>query len=511
MTDRASPSVMDRPLSVADAARRDRTRRDGDTGTDSTSLAAAAGARSRLGVLRHRDFFWVWVGAMGSSIGTWMESVGVQWVMTQRTTAPEWIAAGRPSANLMLGYLSACLLLPMLFLGLAGGVAADRVNRKALLLVTQFMLMLIAGALCAASFLGHASPAVLLGLSVLQGSVMAFNVPAWQVLTPRLVPREELHRAINLNSVQFNIARVVGPALAGVLMAMRGPTVLFAVNFLSFLGILAAVARTPDAPAPSRAGASARHEVLEAVRFVFHNKGPCRVFLGLVVFSLCAAPLLRMLSLVVSRVYHAEEAAYGTMLSAMGVGAVLGGIALKFVPAWYPRHHLIPASLLGGGVSMVLFAASPTFAWGSLFMLFSGVFWLWSFSVSITALQLLVSDEMRGRVMAVSNTAVFGAMPIGSVLAGWIGDLAEAHAPASVADPKALGVQAGIGVMALVLTAASAVMLTWRTPEIDELGPGDGGRRRIPGFWRGLTAGSHRPARARRDAENPAQEPPAVV
>ncbi len=462
---------------------------------------------SRWGVLRHRDYFWVWIGSMGSSIGTWMESVGVQWVVTEQTRALEWTLAGRPSANMMLGYLAACLLVPMLLLSLPGGVLADRVNRKKLLIVTQFMLMLIAGALMLLSATGLMTPAALLLISIAQGTVMAFNVPAWQVLTPRLVPRDELHKAINLNSIQFNIARVVGPALAGVLLHKSGATVLFAVNFASFLGILAAVARTPDAPAPERASAHPIDEIKEAVRFTFHNRGPFRVFVGMVLFSICAAPVLRMLSLFVVNVYGAEEAAFGTMLSVMGIGAVFGALALKFVPAWYPRHHLIPASILGGGVSITLFAATSSFWLGAVWMFFVGVFWLLSFSVGITALQLLVSDEMRGRAMAVQNAAVFGAMPLGSLVAGLIGDSVEALNLGS--NPTALGVQLGIGLVAFVLVVAGTVMLIWRTPEIDALQPGDPGYDPTPGFWRGLTASAHRPPRARE--EQPLiQEPPTV-
>lgn len=457
-------------------------------------------------MLRHKDYFWVWLGAMGSSIGTWMESVGVQWVMTERTKSPEWLAAGGEGPNLMLGYLAAALLLPMLVFGLPGGLMADRVNRKKLLIHTQFLLMLVAVAFMVLSALGRLTPALMLLLSVAQGSIMAFNVPAWQVLTPRLVPRDELHKAINLNSLQFNLARVVGPALGGMLMASYGPTVLFLVNTLSFLGILAAVSRTPDAPAPPRTGASAWDEVKHAISFVFHNRGPRRVFWGMVIFSVCAAPMLRMLSLFVAEVYGREESTFGSMLAVMGLGAVLGSLALKFVPAWYPRHHLIPVSLLGGGLSIGAFAATPSLALGAVSMCFVGVFWLWSFSVSITALQLLVDDAMRGRVMAVSNTAVFGAMPLGSVLAGALGDgVAQV-----VGGPgaKALGVQVGIGALALVLAAAAAVMLTWRTPEIDGIGPGDAGYDRQPGFWRGLTAAGHRPA-GERDY-TPVEEPPTV-
>src|SRR5262249_16224211 len=144
-----------------------------------------------------------------------------------------------------------------LILGIPGGLVADRVNRKRLLLATQTSMMVIAGLLAAASHWGWATPLVLIGLSLLQGVTLAFNTPAWQVLTPRLVPREELTEAIALNGLQFNLARVLGPALGGVLMAAYGPTVLFVVNTASFVAVLLPVAITPDAPGLGSDGTSA--------------------------------------------------------------------------------------------------------------------------------------------------------------------------------------------------------------------------------------------------------------
>ncbi|HVZ95015.1 MAG TPA: MFS transporter, partial [Phycisphaerales bacterium] len=436
----------------------------------------------------------------------WMEGVGVRWVMTDRAKKPEWVDADLPSVNLMLGYLAAALLVPMFVFGIPGGVVADRVNRKKLLLLTQFLMMMIAASLLTASVLDKASPTFLLVLSALQGTVMAFNIPAWQVLYPRLVPRDELPRAINLNSLQFNLARVIGPALGGFLLAYS-TSLLFAVNTLSFVGVMAAVAFTPDAPAPKRETRHPFHEAMDALRFVFRRKGPRRVLWGLVVYGFCANPVLQMMPLFITDVYNREAGAYGILLSTMGVGAVIGGLAMRLVPAWYPRHHLIPLSVFLGGLSIVLFAAFPSFQLGAAFMFFVGWFWLWSFSIGFTALQLLVADEMRGRVLAVSNTLVFGAMSLGSVAAGAIGDFV--HHFNGIANPQALGVQLGVGIMALILTAAGFVMLTWRTPEIDDLKPGDPGFESAPGFWRGITGAAHRPAPTGRP-EPPMHEPPSV-
>lgn len=452
-----------------------------------TAAPPPPGRPSRLGVLRHRAFRNVWLGAFASSIGGWMEMMGVQWVMTVQTLSPEWVAAGRPGATLMLGYLSAAQLGPTLLLGLWGGLIADRVDRKKLLMTTQVIMMFIAAGLLAASALGHLTPIVMIVLSFLHGTAMAFNMPAWQVLTPRLVPREELTKAITLNGMQFNMARVIGPALAGVLLAQFGATVLFAVNTLSFLAVLLAVASTPPAPAPPRSDARAWHQIREAMSFTFHHRGPLAVFTALVLFSALAAPLVRMLPVFVQEVYHAEERTYGLLLSLMGAGAVVGGIAIRWLPSWYPKHHFIPLSVMGGGAMIAAFSAMESVPAAGFFIFLSGAFWLWAFNSSMAAMQLLVDDRMRGRVMAICNTAVFGAMPLGSIAAGWI-----SHVVSGRAD-SGWGTQVGVGSLAVVLATAGLVMLIWRTPEVDGLRPGDPGFERRPGLWRGIAAHAHRP------------------
>lgn len=445
------------------------------------SAASAPPARGPWGgVLRFPAFRWVWFGAMGSSVGTWMEGVGVQWLMAEQT-----------SSTVMLGWLAAAQLGPMLLLGLPAGVLVDWVDRRAMLLVTQAAMMVIAGLLAAASAFGFATPEVLIGLGLVNGVAMAFNTPAWQVLSPRLVPREELHRAIALMGMQFNLARVVGPAIAGVLMARYNATLLFALNAVSFVGVMLAVRATPPAPPPPPppGGRAPLAEAREALRFGFGHAGVRAALISLVIFSMLAAPFQRMLPLFVSEVYREGEATYGLLLSAVGVGAVLGGLSLGRLPGWYPRHHLIPLAMLCTGAAMTAFCAATTATWGGIFSLVAGFFWIWSFSSLMTSVQLLVPDAMRGRVLSVVNMAMFGAMPLGSVLSAVLGE----RAAAGLGGGSDLAVQLGVGTLTLALTLAGLVLLIWRTPELDDLRPGDHGHTRRPGLWAGVSASGHRP------------------
>lgn len=431
------------------------------------------------GVLRHREFRWVWFGAMGSSLGTWMEGVGVQWLMAEQT-----------ASAVMLGILAAAQLGPMLLLGMPAGLLVDRVDRRAMLLATQAVMMTIAALLAAASAGGWATPGVLLALMLANGVAMAFNTPAWQTLAPRLVPRDELPRAIALLGAQFNVARVLGPAIAGIVMAQLGAVLLFTVNALSFVGVLLAVRATAPAPAERAPGSPSWIEVREVLTFVRDHRGVRQVMISLLVLSALAAPLQRMLPLFVSDVYGAEESTYGALLAALGVGAVLGAWALGRLPAWYPRHHIIPLSLALAGASIVAFSAAPGPGLGAVCAASSGFFSLWGLSSMRTSVQLLTPDAMRGRVLALFSMAMFGALPVGSVLAAVVG----ARLAAWCGGGAALAMQLGVGSFAALLTVAGVALLIWRTPEIDELAPGEPGYARRAGLWAGVSASGHRPS-----------------
>jgi MFS family permease/DNA-directed RNA polymerase subunit RPC12/RpoP len=410
-----------------------------------------------------------------------MEGTGIRWIVGSTT-----------GSAFMLGYLSTAQTAPMLLLGLVGGLAADRFNRKKLLLVTQFAMMLIAALLMVCSYFdyfGMNVAWVLIGISIGQGIAVAFNIPAWQVLTPRLVPRHELTAAIMLNGLQFNFARIVGPAMAGPILVWsprHGATVLFLVNTLSFAGVLLGIAGTPDAPPPPRSEVSIWGQTQDALSFVFHNRGPRAVFLAMTIFAMLGAPLLTMMPLFVTKVYHLEADTFSTLMAILGAGAVAGVLAMRYIPAWYPKHHFIPMAITGGGVAIVLFSASPSFLLGAVCTFFAGAFWLWSFNSTFAAMQMLVDDHMRGRVMAVCNTAVFGVTPIGGLVAGVIGWAVTGD------GESARGVQIGVGAMAGLLVVAGLVMLTWRTPEVDGLRPGDPGYSRQPGLLLGVTGARHR-------------------
>jgi MFS family permease len=447
------------------------------------------GLGGRWGVLRNRHYRNVWIASFVSNCGNWMEMVGVQWAMEQSTGAAEWASAGRPGSAIMMGYLAAAQTGPIMLLGLLGGVVADRVDRRNLLLYTQTMMMVIAGALCVEGYRGAINPYVLIALGFLNGVVMAFNMPAWQVLTPRLVPRAELADAIVLNGLQFNMSRVLGPALAGALMSLPslGAPGLFLINTLSFLVVIGTVATTPKAPPPRDDEANPWALILEAFRFSFRKPGPRALVLAIALFSMFATPILRMLPIFVDEVYHENAKSFGLLLAIMGAGAVTGALSIKRVPAWYPRHHLIPLSVMMGGVMTGLTAAAPSLPWASIPMYFCGLFWMWTFNSSFAALQLLVEDRMRGRIMSIANVVSFGAMPIGALMCGVIASVLPEH------HAHGVRTQIGMVVLAGILVCCGVVMLIWRTPEVDGMErPATTPKNLAKRLVRGVTAHEHR-------------------
>lgn len=447
---------------------------------------------ARWGVLRHKHFRIFWTAAFVSFLGDWFEFVGTQWLVAEKTKSPLWAS--------MLG---AAQLVPTLVLGLFGGVVADRVNRRKLLVVTQGIMMVIALAFAAVVHFNLATPWVLLGLSLAQGITIVFNNPAWQVMVPRLVPREDLTKAITLQGMSFNTARAIGPAIAGFIMAAADPSVLFFVNALSFIGVMFATFKSPDAPALiSSKGLFdlkvIREDTRAAIRTVFTHKGIRAAMLATLVFASFATPVLRFLSLFVSEVYGRSEATFGVMTAIMGIGAVSGGFAMRLVPSWYPKHHFIPLSVMMGGLWIFLFSLEDNVYVACVFMYFVGLFWMWAFNSSMAALQMLVEDKERGRVLSVCNTVSLGLMPVGAFVATGIGEAGAALVKRH--DPtwwnSGLSTQIGIATVSIFLVGAGIVMLIWRTPEVDGLTPGQAGHARRPGFIRGVLAWAHKPTPA---------------
>jgi len=428
-----------------------------------------------VGVLRHRAFFFFWIGAFISNTGNWTENAAQSWAVTSQTR-------GDPHQGLMVEILQFADFCPVLLLALFAGVISDRVNRKVWLMFLQTTACLLGLGLAVAAFLGKATPWVVITFTFLEGIIWALNGPTIMAVTPTLAPRAELDRALALNSVQFNMARLCGPMISAGLIGGIGIAAAFTFNACTFLPLLAAVLFVvPSQPAPQRKNNnSILRDLREGLQFVWTHPGTRRLTIMSVIFMFLSAPLQGLLPVFAESVLHGGPTLFGLMLSAIGLGSILGAFLLSFIPSYYPRHHLIPLAMfifsaLGFAFS---FSKAPVMSLGILVA--CGTFWLLSLNPSNTANQLLATDQNRGRVLSVMLLAQQGGMPLGHLLAGFLTHY--------MSPPWVLRLMLGALLMVM------SVFVWLREPAIDSMQ-----RRQIPklsfldNVWEAITAYSHHP------------------
>jgi MFS family permease len=383
--------------------------------------------------LRNPNFRLFWSGNFLSNIGTWMQNVAQGWLVLSLTNSAFWLG--------VVGFAGS---IPFLLFTLFGGVIADRVNKRRLLLVTQSVMMLLAFALAALSWLKIITVWELVTLAFLNGMAMAMNAPSYQALVPRLVPREDLTNAIALNSAQFNMSRILGPTLGGYAMALVGVAGNFFLNGVSFLAVLWALTRIryPE-PEPSHYPGLFL-SLREGFAYVRGNP-QMRVLVWMTAAaSFFGIPFLTFIPYFARMELHVGETGLGWLMAASGLGAVLGAVTVAALGALRHRGAVVT---FGGVVffsAIIAFCYSHSFALSQCLLLFegySGILMISSFNVAI---QHLSSDQMRGRVMSIYATGFLGLPPLGALLAGEM----SRHIP----TPHALAAMAAIAATIFVGT-----------------------------------------------------------
>jgi MFS family permease len=408
--------------------------------------------------------------------GNWTENAAQSWAVTSQTV-------GNPHQAFLVEILQFADFCPVLLLALVAGAISDRVNRKKWLIILQTTAWVLGTGLAVAAFLGHATPWVVITFTFMEGIVWALNGPVFLATIPGLVPRNLLDRAIALNSVQFNMARLSGPMIAALIIATLGVTWAFAFNAATFLPLLVVlVIAMPNSPAPQRTGAaSMRREIREGLKFVWTGPGTRRLTIMGLVFMFLAAPLQGLLPVFAQSVLGGGPMLFGVMLSAIGLGSIIGALALSSLPAHYPRHHLIPLAMCVFAAIGLAFTLSTKPVLSLLILVGSGMFWLLSLNPVNTANQLLAIDANRGRVMSVMLLVQQGGMSLGHLCAGFL--------------THYLSPQWVLRLMLGTLLAVMVVFLFMREPAIDNLMR----RRRtekltvLGAIWEAITAHSHRP------------------
>ncbi|WP_300679598.1 MFS transporter [Nocardioides sp.] len=401
-----------------------------------STSSTPSGLRYAARAFAHRNYLLFWCGALGSNVGSWLANLAVPYVLFQLTGSALWVGAA-----------SVAQLLPGVLLGPWGGSLADRCDRRRVLLVTQTGMAVSASCLWLIWATGVATPwmfMVVLGMvSLFQG----VNLPVWQSFVNDLVPREDLSSAVALNSLQFNGARALGPALAGILIATLGPGWAFFLNGMSFVGVLLALAavRLPSAPAPPTPRPQVLRDFVAAVRYVGGQPGIQIAILLSVIVGVLGNPIFTLTVVFADDVFQVGALGLGLMGAALGAGSLLVAPLISGGIPGLTLGRITRLALPWYGVMLIGFALSGRYAVGCLLLVGVGMGFMALIASANTAIQLIVAGPVRGRVISVRIVVFSTSMPLGSALQGWVAD--QVGAPATVA---------GAGVLVLV----AAVLLS---------------------------------------------------
>jgi MFS family permease len=358
---------------------------------------------------QYRDFRLMWIGACTSSIGTWMQIAAQSWLVLKLSNSP-----------FLLGLDAFLGGIPIFLFSLIGGVVADRIERRKVLLISQCVQMGAAFLLTVLIAFHLVRVWQILCLSFVSGFAQAFGGPAYQALIPMLVSKEDMPNAIALQSIQFNVARVIGPALGGIALTQLGEKWCFGLNGLSFFAPIISLVMLKARFYPEKTSESILAGMKQGFGFIRSQ----RAMVSLMVLAFCmtalGVPMMTFLPVFAKDIFHQGPGMFTLFLSISGIGSIVGALT---VAALGNVHHkgriaLIMLICLGGGICGFALSAS---VWLSCLMLFiSGASLIAVFALVNSLVQLITTNEMRGRVMSIYNFAFRGGMPMGNLLTGWL-------------------------------------------------------------------------------------------
>jgi MFS family permease len=382
--------------------------------TETPPLVGYPFLQRTLAAFTYRDFRVLWFGAFTSTVGTWMQKVAQSWLVFDLT-----------KSSFFLGLDDFLGQLPILLFTLVGGVIADRHDRRRLLLGSQYIQMTTAFSLAALVFFGHVRIWHILGLSALTGMAQAFGGPAYQSLIPSLVPRKDLPNAIALNSIQFNLARVCGPLLAGAALFF-GTAACFGLNGLSFIVVIVALMSLHI----KHIRPADKKPILQELKggLGYARSQPAIIALTVLAFltTFLGLPLITFMPVFARETFHGDVGTYTHMMAFSGAGAVIGAL----VVAWLGRFKHMGLTLLVvqacfGGL-IAAFALSHVWWWSCLLLSLAGAAMMVVYSMTASLVQLIVPDQLRGRVVSIYMVAFRGGMPLGSLAGGYAASLSSA-------------------------------------------------------------------------------------
>ena len=358
---------------------------------------------------QYRDFRLMWFGACTSSIGTWMQIVAQGWLIYRLSHSAFLLALDQ-----FLGGI------PIFLFSLIGGVVADRMERRKILLTSQYVQMATAGTLTLLVATDNVHVWHILCLSFISGFAQAFGGPAYQALIPTLVEKEDMPNAIALNSIQFNVAVMVGPALAGQALAKLGEKWCFGLNALSFLAPIISLSIISARFLPMKTTESMLNSLKQGIQYARKQTSMEALILLAFCMTFLSMPMRTYMPVFVKDIFHRGPETYGNLLSLMGLGSIIGSLSIAGAGNMRRKGSVALAALLCLGAGITAFAVSKSVEFSSVIVVLVGASMMAVFATVNSLVQLITTNEMRGRVMSVYNFAFRGGMPMGNLLTGWL-------------------------------------------------------------------------------------------
>ncbi|MDD5166576.1 MAG: MFS transporter [Candidatus Omnitrophica bacterium] len=366
---------------------------------------------SSLKVKKYRIY---WFGMFLSLVGTWIQSVAQSWLVFDLTNSAFLLG--------VVGFLSS---IPMFLLSLFGGVVADRVNKRKILIFTQTAFMFLAFLLAVLTQANLITATQIMFIALLNGIVMSFDAPTRQAVVVELVGKKHLFNAIALNSVAFNSSRIIGPALAGILVSSIGMSGCFYINGVSFFAVLIALMliQIDDRPRPNKNN-SALGDLKEGLLFIKNNRLILILITIVGISSLFGMPYVILMPVFAKELLHVGVKGLGLLMSSAGAGALVAGLVLAHLGDFKHKGRLLIISSIIFSISLMLFSLSRNFIFSLFALALIGCFSVMAMALINTLLQTIVEDEYRGRIMSVFMFTFAGFMPFGNLLAGSISQIA---------------------------------------------------------------------------------------
>jgi predicted MFS family arabinose efflux permease len=358
---------------------------------------------------QYRDFRLMWIGACMSSIGTWMQIVAQGWLIYRLSHSAFLLALDQ-----FLGGI------PIFLFSLIGGVVADRAERRKILLGSQYVQMACATILTVLIVMGRIHVWHMLALSFVSGLAQAFGGPAYSALIPSLVSREDMPNAIALNSIQFNTAVTIGPALAGQALAKLGEQWCFGLNALSFLAPIVSLSIITARYLPEKTNDTIFGSLKQGIKFVRKQGSMEALILLAFCMTALAMPMRTYIPVFVKDIFHRGPETFGNLLSAMGIGSIIGSLTVASMGNIPNKGRVALVTLISLGAGITGFSISKALPLSYAMLVIVGASMMMVFATVTSLVQLIATNEMRGRVMSVYNCAFRGGMPMGNLLSGWL-------------------------------------------------------------------------------------------